>query len=301
MEINRINEEACEKEMKMKKLEDENIKLKNYLKDFEKTFNNNNNNKRIDVKTREIQCDIKFKVFDKNVQVIPHTSDVKTQTETMRISDVNKEDEEAEERENYNKNQIMYLQEQNEVLKLIIKDLKKNNNFEKKFNYYLQNHEHDINDSKKNILQLNDKFETEIENIKKLLIQEQNQRVQEETIMENLETTMTCLKNKLLNTLPPKQRHQNHVDHLTKENDVGDTGNNNNDETTQRNQMEEYMEGNNLNGNINLLNRFERNILEKIDDVKSEFFDKIKSLLLLYENLNKDNFFDEILIIIIIL
>lgn len=82
------------------------------------------------------------------------------------------------------------------MLKCVIKDLKKNNDF---------NTRADICDecvaTKLEIRAVNEKFESEISSIKKALVDEKMQRTEEEAVIQNMEATMTCLKDRLLSGL----------------------------------------------------------------------------------------------------
>lgn len=96
----------------------------------------------------------------------------------------------------------MFLQEQNEILKCVIKELKKNNNIQ--LNECEWKREEGCSvccATKLEVRAANKKIEDEIENLKKTLNEEQIRRGEEDNILQSLETSMSFLKNKLLSGL----------------------------------------------------------------------------------------------------
>lgn len=116
-----------------------------------------------------------------------------SRTQTLQFTD-NTED--------FYKNKIAFLQEQNEVLKCVIKDLKKNNDCEENAEVGEKKGECvECNTTKLEVRAINEKFETEIINLKKILLDERTQRAEEEVLIQDLEASMICLKDKLLSGL----------------------------------------------------------------------------------------------------
>ncbi|KAK6630791.1 hypothetical protein RUM44_002960 [Polyplax serrata] len=198
LEIDNLSEKLEEikrEKHKFKRIEEENISLKCHLTDMEKLFKQKETayleqlekfRTRTTVVSREVQCGInKKRVADKQLQASPTTDETGIQSV-----------EPGNENEEYLRKKFIFVQQQNEVLKCVIKDLKKNNDF---------NTRADICDecvaTKLEIRAVNEKFESEISSIKKALVDEKMQRTEEEAVIQNMEATMTCLKDRLLSGL----------------------------------------------------------------------------------------------------